>query len=256
MTSSGHSPDVERRLGWPGLVGLLVTFALLPAFVSVLFLHARSDARFPDQASVNDRALTAGIGALVVVLAVTWLRWWPVVLHERLRARRWVWVVPISVLVVSIPLIDYDRAGRAGGWVIGGLLAATLLIAAGEELMFRGVVLVFLRLRYAELVAAVGSSVLFGLAHFLAGPVQVVFSIAFGYLLYLVRRVSGGLVLPIVVHAAWDFSVFSSATTADPASGSDASVALAILTVVLVLLVVVAHRWINPSTSAPAGPVD
>lgn len=247
------APDRRRRLGWPMLVGLLVVFALLPSFVAVFAFGARSNFSFPDQETVTHEALTVAIGLLVVVAFVSWLRWWPEVLHEQLRTGRWVWLVPASILAVSIALADYGRMREAGAAIIGTLLLAVLFIAAGEELLFRGVVLLFLRGRQREAIAAMLSSLMFGLIHFPAGPVQVVSSMVFGYLLYLTRRVSGGLVLPIAVHAAWDFSVFTSATTATPSSGSNASVALALLSVVLLVVVAVAHRRIDVPAQ-PDGP--
>lgn len=249
MSSPAPTPRTAdrpgRRLTWPALVGLLALFALLPSFVNVFILHARSDFRFPDQASVTRTVVTASIGLLVVVLAVTWLRWWPDVLREERRTRAWVWVIPLSVLVVSLAFADYPRAAKAGALLSLTLILGTLLIASGEELLFRGIVLVFLRGRHSEVTAAIGSSVLFGLVHFPAGPVQMAFSMAFGYLLYLTRRASGGIALPILVHAAWDLSVFTSATTDHPADGSNASLALALLTLVLLVVVIIGRRRID-----------
>ena len=246
--SSPPVPDNPgtRRLTWPRLVGLLVVFALLPSFIDVFVLNARAEFTFPDQKSVTDHLIGAGIGMAVAVLAVTWLRWWPAVVHERHRTRSWVWIVPGSFLLVSIGLLDYSRAAQAGALLAATLLATVSCIAIGEELLFRGIALTFLRSRYRETVAAVVSSLLFGLIHFPAGPVQVVFSMVFGYLLYLTRRVSGGILLPIVVHAAWDFSVFTSFTTANPGK-SNASVALALLSVVLLVVTLVAHKRIDPA---------
>ena len=105
------APEVrQRRLTWPRLVGLLVVFALLPSFISVFVLNARAEFTFPDQKSVTDHLIAAGISMLVAVLAVTWLRWWPAVVHEQNRTRLWVWIVPGTFLVVSIALLDYSRA--------------------------------------------------------------------------------------------------------------------------------------------------
>lgn len=247
----GTNPRTPRRMTWPRLSGLLVVFALLPSFIDVFVLSSRPDFTFPDQKSVTDRLITASIGVAITLLVVTWLRWWPVVIHERLRARRWVWIVPGSIFVVSVGLLDYSRAVEAGALLVATLLAATLCIAIGEELLFRGIVLIFLRSRYREGVSAAVSSLLFGLIHFPAGPVQVLFSMAFGYLLYLTRRVSGGLLVPIVVHAAWDFSVFTSFTTANPGT-SNASVALAILTLILLISVLIARKRIDPVPAAQA----
>ena len=173
-------------------------------------------------------------------------------LHEELRTRRWVWIVPITLLVASVATIDYGRLGTAGIALGVGLLVGTLFIGVSEELLFRGVVLTFMRDRYREWIAATVTAVLFGAIHFLAGPVQIVASAIFGYLLYYVRRVSGGIVMPILVHTAWDFSVFTAYTTATPAVDDDTSLILFLLSVVLLLAVLVGHRAAEPrSPQAP-----
>jgi len=249
----------RRALTWPRLIGLLVVVALLPSFIDVFVLDGRSDSLFPDQEAVNDRAISSAVTMLIVVAAVSMLRWWPDVLHEQLRARAWVWAVPVLFLGTSLALTDYTRIATAGVSITLVLLVAVLCIAIGEELLFRGVTLVFLRGRSREWVAAAVSCVIFGLMHFPAGPVQVVASALFGWLLYLCRRVSGGIVVPIAVHAAWDFSVFTSFLTASPETSSNASIALSLLTIVFVAITTIGWKlWQpqgdEPATRAVAGP--
>ena len=230
------APPARRSLSWVGLIALLVAFTMVPAFIDVLVVHGSGEYVFPDQAAVNDLALVKGIGVVIVVLAISALRWWPAVLREKLRTRRWVWIVPITLLLASVATIDYARLQTAGLMLALTLLLGTLFIGASEELLFRGVVLTFLRDRYREWIAATVTAVLFGAIHFLAGPVQIVASAIFGYLLYYIRRVSGGIWLPILVHTAWDFSVFSGFTTADPAVDPDTSLILFLLSVVLLVV--------------------
>jgi hypothetical protein len=241
-------PATRRNLSWVGLIVLLVAFTMVPAFIDVLVVHGSGQYEFPDQDSVNDLMIVKAVGVAIVVLAISVLRWWPVVLHEQLRTRRWVWIVPIVLLVASVATIDYGRLGTAGIALGVGLLVGTLFIGVSEELLFRGVVLTFMRDRYREWIAATVTAVLFGAIHFLAGPVQIVASAIFGYLLYYVRRVSGGIAMPIVVHTAWDYAVFSAYTTADPVVDDDTSLILFVLSVVLLLAVLVGHRAAEPRT--------
>lgn len=243
-------PATRRNLSWLGLIALLVAFTMVPAFIDVLVVHGSGQYEFPDQDSVNDLMIVKAIGVVIVVLAISALRWWPVVLREELRTRRWVWIVPITLLVASIATIDYSRLGTAGIALGVGLLVGTLFIGVSEELLFRGVVLTFLRDRYREWIAATVTAVLFGAIHFLAGPVQIVASAIFGYLLYYVRRVSGGIVMPILVHTAWDFSVFTAYTTANPAVDDDTSLILFLLSVVLTVVLLVGHRAAEPGTTS------
>lgn len=247
LTASPPVAPVRRPLSWVGLVVLLVAFAMVPAVVDVVALGREGTYVFPDQGTVTDLVLVKGLGLVIVVLAISMVRWWPVVLRESLRARRWVWVVPIALLLACVATIDYGRLVTAGAALAVTLLIGALLIGASEELLFRGVVLTFLRDRYREWIAVVVSVLLFGAIHFLAGPLQMLSSAIFGYLLYYVRRVSGGIGLPILVHAAWDFSVFSGFTTSDPVVDPDTSLLLFLLSVVLLVALLGGHRATEPA---------
>ena len=240
----------RRHLSWLGLIALLVAFTMAPAFVDVLVLGGEGEYVFPDQQSVTDLAVVKGIGVLIVVLAISTLRWWPVVMREELRTRRWVWIVPVVLLGASLATIDYGRLAAAGMALGLTLLLGTLFIGVSEELLFRGVVLTFLRDRSREWIAALMTSLLFGAVHFLAGPVQMLSSAIFGYLLYYMRRVSGGIWLPILVHSAWDFAVFTGFTTDDPAVDPDTSLILVMLSVVLLVVLLVGHRAAEPRAAA------
>lgn len=246
-------------MSWAVLIGVLLAFMLIPAIVDVVVLHSPSHGEYPDQASVNVLVIGKLVSVAIVVAAISLARWWPVVLREELRVRAWVWLLPIAFVVVSVALIDYTRLATAGLALSLTLLLGTVLIAGGEELLFRGMVLTFARDRSGEMTAAVATSVVFGLSHVVAGPVNVVFSAVFGYLLYYVRRVSGGIVVPVVVHAVYDFSVFSSLTTAEPDAAGDASPALVLVTIALLVVMVVGRRRaelpsVRPRTAASSSP--
>jgi membrane protease YdiL (CAAX protease family) len=232
-------------MSWVALVVMLVTYALLPAFFDVLVLHKASGAEIPTQQVASDLVLGSAFEVMLVVVAITAYGWWTPVLHEPLRTRRWLWVIPGAFLVASLVKVDYGRLAQAGLALSLTLLVATLLIAVSEELAFRGMVLTFLRDRYREWVAAAITALLFGAFHVIAGPVHVVMSAIFGYLLYFVRRVSGGILLPIVVHAAWDLAVFSGLTTTSPATDPDTGLVLTLISFALLAAVLVGHRAIG-----------
>lgn len=211
---------------------------------------------YPDASSVW-RALVADTLVMVVITCamITRLGWWRVVLHERHRARRWVWLVPGLLLVVSLAFVDVGRLREAGAAATLLLLLGTLLIGTGEELMFRGVVLRAMRDRYHELVAAVVTSVAFGLFHLILSPLNAAASTVFGLLLYATRRVSGGIVVPILVHAAWDFCVYSSAMTAERAQAPDGPAVLLVLSIALLVLLVIRRKAIGiPAGTGAWGP--
>ena len=105
------------------------------------------------------------------------------------------------------------------------LVLACLLIGINEELLTRGIVLVGLRgSTKNEVLVWLGSTALFGLMHvpnglfgigLSGGLVQAVFTFLLGSGLYLLRRISGTILLPIAIHALWDFSSFSHQVTSE-----------------------------------------
>ena len=163
-------------------------------------------------------------------------------------------MIPEAFIVAALLLTDYARLAEAGPALTATLLLATVLIAAGEELAFRGVVLTFLRDRFGEWTAAAIVAVLFGALHMTGGVVQAGLSIIFGYLLYVMRRVSGGLVMPILVHAAWGFSVFSSLTTTRPAIDPNSGLVLMMVSFAALLAIGIGFRAVEPRQQAPADP--
>jgi membrane protease YdiL (CAAX protease family) len=162
-----------------------------------------------------------GIAALLLAIFNTWAGWWRATLFEATRLRR---PALLAVLLLSMLAFIATTLWATDFRVIslrhvGLIAAAVLLVGFCEEMVTRGILLVSLRgsLR-SEAWAWFGSSALFGLLHatnafFGVGAlalVQVVLAFCVGTGLYLLRRLSGTLVLPIAVHAAWDFSTLAS----------------------------------------------
>lgn len=228
-----------RTLSWVGLVGVLALVTVAPALLEVTRLS--SSYAYPDQASATKLVLSRAISVALVVAVIAYLRWWPAVRHEALRVRRWLWIVPATIVLLSLGLTDYGRLMQAGPAMTATLLVGVILVAGNEELLFRGVVLTFMRSRFAEVTAAVVTALVFGLLHLPSGVVAAIMTAIFGYLLYLTRRVSGGIVVPIVVHAAWDLAVVSVWTTPSPNTDAPTGPVLAIATLVLFTVVVVAR---------------
>jgi membrane protease YdiL (CAAX protease family) len=230
-------------------VGVLVVYALLPASINVLLLGIPSLGPFPDQLSVNGFVVGKVIGLAIVALAITALHWWPDVLREQLRVRAWVWVVPAVMLAESLIFTDWTRLGQAGAAIALSLLAGCLILAIGEELAFRGMVLRFARDRWSEPSAAIVTTVLFGVFHLVGGPLYAFAALLGGWLYYYIRRVSGGILLPILVHALFDFAVFSSQTTATVSTDSNASPVQFLTSVVLVIALVIFRKRAEPASA-------
>jgi len=148
-----------------------------------------------------------------VLLVVGRLGWWrPVWVDER-PVRPWLRVVPLSIGLTILGCTNYPGLARSPASFVLLLLTGSLMIGFAEELLFRGLgVTAFRRAGHRELSVAVWTSVLFSLAHaasLLGGPLQLLAALGAGFLYYLVRRVSGGLLLPAVLHGLWNFGILS-----------------------------------------------
>lgn len=254
--------EVERSrlmLSTPRLIALSVAFVLVPQIVALFVVPgiAEGDAYATARGAVQFELIPDIGGALIAMFVIVHLGWTDLVRHERFRTRGWVVLVPAAMLIASVAAIDYSNLADAGSTLVILLVAATFATGVSEELMFRGIALQAFRDRHREWVAAVFSSLLFGLLHLMnvvvAGPgaaFQAIWACGMGYLLYLCRRVGRGMALPIVVHWLWDFSTFSPELGREDVVLGDATFALFLVSVLLVIVVAIRHRAI------PSSPLD
>lgn len=194
-----------------------------------------------------------GIAAVLLTIFNTWAGWWRLTLFETSRLRR-----PMLFLLLLVPMLafitaliwttDYRGTSTRHLWLIA---AGTLLVGFCEEMTTRGVLLVALRgSTRSEAWAWFGSCALFGLLHATNGffgvgalaLVQVLLAFCVGTGLYLLRRFSGTLLLPMLVHAAWDFSTLASGLDDVPTSLFAFSMMAATYLLSLVLAIVVLRQ--------------
>jgi len=163
-------------------------------------------------------ALPLLVGAVVLVVFVASLRWFPVLFGPQPAGRGWMWVAPALVLApVLLRALGVDYGAYAAG-VVATTLFAGLLVGFVEEVLCRGVVVTLLRRGgSSEWVVMVVSSVIFALLHSanaLSGmapttvAVTVVYTFGFGVAMYLTLRVTGNLVWPILLHGLFDPMLF------------------------------------------------
>lgn len=164
--------------------------------------------------------MTLTLGVLVVFLAVvtTVFGWWRPVLREPAVGPRWLLVLPALYVATAVgPLltVDTDRV-PTGYWV--ALAFGCLGVGVAEELLCRGLLLVGLRGSLGEVGAWLGATALFALLHAVnalfgqsvgATAFQLVATFLAGTAFYVMRRVSGGLLLPVLVHAFFDFGLIA-----------------------------------------------
>jgi hypothetical protein len=205
------------------------------------------------------------VSVLLVAGVITWLGWWQRVIHETKRVRQWVWIVPALMVLAGVVAADYANLLDVEFGLSLGLVVAVLLVGTGEELMFRGVgVNVFRGHGMTEGKVALRSSVAFGLSHLTnvitEGPGafgQAFVTDLMGYGLYLVLRVSGIILVPILVHALWDFGLFSSNIGPDTAVYGAAGITSVVTVALIVILFIRRHKIEipdEPSAAPPSAP--
>lgn len=263
-TESDPTADMRKIPVWAFIVLAIVYPAILLALIRLLTpaLYVPY-ARFTG-VEILWRALLVpvGVSVLFVVAAVTVLGWWRPVLRDHRPVRRWVWRVPIIMGVAALGGSNYPELADKGAGFTLLLLLGALLVGCGEEAMYRGVGVTTFRVNgYSEGKVALWSSVVFGLCHGVnlftsQGKIafaQVLAAAATGYFLYLIRRVGGGLLLPVMVHGLWDFGLFTARLGQDGAVYAGTGL-FALAEVVIVVSLLVRRHRIEPEERAAGTP--
>lgn len=263
-----HVPSASgsaRRVSvWLFLVLVVVYLAILQGLA--LFLTRGLEVKYASPTTNDElwRSITVPVAAslVFVFMVVAMLRWWRPVFVDDKPVARWTIAVPIVMAAVIVLVTNYSGLADRGLGFTLLLLVSTLMVGLAEEGMFRGLgVTVFRSNGFTEGKVALWSSVIFGLAHstnlISEGPkafVQVMVAAVAGYFLYLIRRRSGGLLVPALIHGLWDFSLVSSAVVPGKSYLGPTLNVLAV--VVLAVVVIVRRHHIEPAVpgtdSSPA----
>jgi membrane protease YdiL (CAAX protease family) len=164
--------------------------------------------------------LAIGLGAIYLIIVTTVLGWWkPAIRESRRVGSRWMWAVPILLFagaVMNLVSTEWGEIDGVGTYVFW-LAVGTAFVGFSEELLTRGIAIVGGRGSMHEKWVWVFSGVIFGLLHlpnaFFGQSVrstatQMVFAFTIGMTYYVTRRISGTLIVTMVLHAMWDFSFF------------------------------------------------
>lgn len=129
----------------------------------------------------------------------------------------------VYLVAIAITVIGADQAqntvvtqGRQNPDLFLVMIPITVLfVATGEELVFRGVVQGLFRRAYGAVPAVLLASVLFGVAHYaaLTGSGKLTYiavTILLGLVLGGIYELSDNVVVPIVVHGAYNAILFAS----------------------------------------------
>lgn len=193
-------------------------------------------------------ALPTLFGCAFLVIAISLMGWWRIVLFDSTKAGpRWVWILPVAI--AGVILFSFSRldAGKLSPDLLLWSLLGAVGVGFGEEMITRGSLLVALRSRFSENRAWLISTSLFSALHIpnvLFGlplwqmPWQLLLTFVMGSGLYVARRISGTLLLPMILHGLWDSSLFLSVATGVPPSAAQ----FAVYPLVIVCVIVVLRR--------------
>jgi len=217
MVGLRHTPSV--RVGFALYLGYLVVFFTTWAINGVDYTRIGEDA----QTTKLWYAVPTLLGCAFLFVAVTALGWWRDVLFDRTRCGPWwIWFLPAVVtLIIVMNFLSVD-VGRLSPDLVLWLTLGGIGVGFGEEIATRGSLLVGLRSSMSERRAWLISTLSFAALHIpnaLFGlpaavmPTQVALTFIMGSALYVMRRMSGTLLLPIVLHGLWDSSLFAMTAT-------------------------------------------
>jgi membrane protease YdiL (CAAX protease family) len=164
--------------------------------------------------------LAVGLGAVYLIVVTTVFGWWkPAIREPRRVSSWWMWAIPVLLLAgAAMNLADtkWGEIDGVGNYVLW-LAVGTAFVGFSEELLTRGLAIVGGRGSMHEKWVWVFSGVIFGLLHLpnalfgqsaTSTATQMVFAFAIGMTYYITRRISGTLIVTMVLHAMWDFSTF------------------------------------------------
>ena len=170
-----------------------------------------------DPAALGYLVGSIGINFVLAITLISVFGWWRPVLFEASRPRRlWLFAPAVPVLGALL-VIGFSGIPKPLLFVSSVLLF--LVAATVEELVLRGILITGLRgSRLPEWSVYVVSTLLFAFMHlgnvangtsFADAFSQSISAVLLGSLLYLVRRVSGSLVVAIIVHFFSNLAVTS-----------------------------------------------
>ena len=216
-----------RPAWWVGVIVYLI-------YIAIIFsTWAINDTNYlnmvgPDVA-FGSLVAPLGLGAVFMIVALTGLGWWrPVMKEDRPGRPRWtMWIILLIMLGMIVLNSGATNWSAIGTGHLALLIAAGVLVGFNEEALTRGVLVVGWRGSTSnEIGVWFWATFLFGLMHLpnaffgtglTLGILQVGFAFLAGCGFYVLRRVSGSLLLPMALHGAWDFANF-----ARQASGAEA----------------------------------
>lgn len=201
-------------LGYAVAIGYIGLFLVLEKFIGPSYTDIGKTA----DSILQGIVIPLAICTVWTVGLATWFGWWRPVLREKPLGVKWMWAIPILLAAIVLVGIDWAQISSLSGTYLLLLAVGTLLVGFNEEIVYRGLSVVAFRGAYKEVYVWLATSILFGLLHganlflgqALAPTVQQIgLAFVLGSVFYVVRRVTGSLVVLMILHALWDFGSFT-----------------------------------------------
>ena len=158
------------------------------------------------------------VAPIFLLIVVAYFKWWKETGLKWVDNNRSLLLLWLPTLAIIIILALGLPVNTLGGNVLLIVLINTLLVGISEELLFRGILLHGARTRYSLWAAIWIVTILFGLIHALNGFItgdfvtalfQAVAAFSAGVMYMGLRLRQNSLFPAMLVHALWDFSLFS-----------------------------------------------
>jgi uncharacterized protein len=249
-----------RDLSVWGFLAIVVVYLAIVQGAGLLLrvdTHGAATAFPTAHVVVREGLIPIGLSALFAAGVVTWLGWWRAVLHDDRPVRPWARRVPVTMIVVALLATNYPHLANQDVGLVATLIIMVALVGFTEELMFRGLGVVVLRRNgFPEARVALWSSLIFGAVH-LSNAIghggtaiaQAAVVATTGYFFYISRRAFGTILIPMLTHALWDFSLLSSFIGDDTSAYPPTFLVLIAQVAIIIALFRHRHR-IEPAASA------
>lgn len=211
-----HCDQIPARFPPTVSIGILLYLGYLAVFFTTWTINGVDYVRIGENAETMKLwyALPTLFGGVFLVVAITILGWWRKVLFDRSKAGpRWLWILPVAMAGLILNNFVAIPAERLSAELLLWSSLGAVGVGFGEETITRGSLIVGLRSRYSEGRVWLVSSLMFSALHvpnalfglpLSAMPIQVLLTFIMGTGFYVMRRLSGTLLLPMILHGLWD----------------------------------------------------
>ncbi len=159
------------------------------------------------------------VSSLIVAVLLTVFGWWRIVLFDHEKAGpKWLWIGAVAMFILACLNFTSINLNSINSELLIYSILGGIGVGFGEEVITRGSLVVGLRSRnLTENKVLLFSSLVFAAIHLpnalfgsplYAVLIQLVFAFIIGSLLYIIRRISGTLIIPMLLHGFWDSSLF------------------------------------------------